>query len=56
LADGREQWFSPIATSCFGNFKCESPLQFPAADFKTWDCYGWKCAGMLIDPERKVRN
>lgn len=46
----------PSRDTLLWEFRCESPLGLPSAHFKTWDCYGWKCVGILIDPERKVRN
>ena len=46
----------PNRDTLLWQFQCGSPLQFPAADLKTWDCYGWKCTGTLIGPEGKVLN
>jgi hypothetical protein len=46
----------PNGDSILWQFQCNSPLQLPAASFKTWDCYGWRCTGTLIAPDGKIRN
>ena len=46
----------PNGDTILWEFQCSSPLQFPAASFKTWDCYGWRCTGALIAPDGRIRN
>ena len=46
----------PNGDTILWQFQGNSPLQFPAAGFKTWDCYGWRCVGALIGPEGKIAN
>jgi hypothetical protein len=38
------------------HFKCDSVLGFAAAQFQTWDYYGWKSTGTLIAPSKTVEN
>jgi hypothetical protein len=46
----------PNSDTILWQFQCNSPLQFPAASFKTWDCYGWRCTGTLIAADGRIRN
>jgi hypothetical protein len=34
-----------------GHFQCDSALGFAAKDFDTWDYYGWRSTGTLVDPD-----
>jgi len=36
------------------HFKCDSTLGFEAKDLDTWDYYGWRSTGTLVEPDGKM--